>query len=207
MLVLVTGDSGSGKTSQLLQVSQSARAQGIAVAGIICPAVYEEGAKVGIDALLLPGSRTLRLADRFPDEGIGQGTAWNFDRTVFSVINKHLEALAASKVLGASKASGGHEGREAFGDQILFIDEIGPQELVYGKGMTSALDILDKRLYAHALVVVRPSLLDESQKRWSGACVFNVPEEKETLASMLIECIQGIPSDIASIQGDTVISQ
>jgi hypothetical protein len=43
----------------------------------------------------------------------------------------------------------------------LVIDEIGPLELLDGRGWVTALDVLRSRAYGGALVVCRPGLLEE----------------------------------------------
>jgi nucleoside-triphosphatase THEP1 len=48
---------------------------------------------------------------------------------------------------------------------VLVVDELGPLELIHGKGWIVALDILQARNYRAALVVVRPCLLENFQAR------------------------------------------
>jgi nucleoside-triphosphatase THEP1 len=173
MLTFVTGLSGSGKTTQLLSLLDSARKADISVAGVICPAVFEGGIKCGIDALLLPEQRCLRLAIRAPEtaaptaaseDEAAPTTMWRFDEAVFAAINHHFDSVRA---------------------ELLFVDELGPQELCYNRGYVSALSVLDTRSFDSAVVVVRPSLLSIALQRWGEARIRDVSEEAMLLTSVL----------------------
>ncbi|MDR1089144.1 MAG: nucleoside-triphosphatase [Coriobacteriales bacterium] len=167
MLTLITGPFGSGKTTQLLRLYRLAQSRGVTVAGVICPAVFEKQRKIGIDALLLPSEELLRLAERSsPNAAVRAGeqqTMWKFDTEVFTAVNQHLDSCVALL------------------PELLIIDELGPQELLYGRGYTSALALLDRGLYADALVVVRPSLLDTALQRWGQSRVVDITSDDELL--------------------------
>ena len=56
--VVVTGDTGSGKTTRAAEVVERLRARGLRVGGILAPGLLEDGRRTGFDVLdLAPGSR------------------------------------------------------------------------------------------------------------------------------------------------------
>ena len=71
---------------------------------------------------------------------------YNFDNEAIKHINAHLHNCEGVK--------------------NLVIDEIGPLEMLQGKGYVQAMELLDKKAVQNAICVVRPSLLDEAKKRW-----------------------------------------
>jgi nucleoside-triphosphatase THEP1 len=159
MITLITGARGSGKTSLCQQRADAARAAGLDVAGILSPALFEGGAKVGIAALdLRTGERRLLARRRQPGDsdtpGGPQTEGWRFDPT----------ALAwADAVLSTATPC-----------DLLVVDELGPLELERNEGWTAALTALDGGHYRAALVVVRYELLPVARSRWPGATVLDL---------------------------------
>jgi hypothetical protein len=77
---------------------------------------------------------------------------------------------------------------------LLIVDELGPLELVGGHGWVHALDVLRKGDFGAALVVCRPSLLDELEENLGAppAAVFKAdPEESTALPDIMIEQMFG----------------
>jgi len=146
MLSFVTGPSKSGKTTRLLQLVEQLQAEGVSVAGVISPAVFENGQKTGIDVLLLPTRKQLPLARPSTKEESQWKIKRSFDPQVVRAVNEHFDSLQA---------------------ELLIIDELGPVEFSDRGGFVSAMRILDEGAYKDAIVVIRPSLLDEATKRWS----------------------------------------
>jgi nucleoside-triphosphatase THEP1 len=161
MLYLLTGNIGCGKTTWLKDLLSSARSKGITVNGIITPAVFENGEKTGIDCMLLPDCRTIPFGKRFDlingkddtfDAKIQQ--RWIFNNSAMKEINAHLAHITADHP----------------SEKLFMVDEIGSLECKKGQGFTEALRILEKGHYNDAIVVIRPTLLDAAQKRFtSGA--------------------------------------
>jgi len=56
--------------------------------------------------------------------------------------------------------------REASSAEVLFIDELGPRELLRGEGFQEGVRLLDEGRYESAFVVVRPQLLTIARQRW-----------------------------------------
>ena len=62
--------------------------------------------------------------------------------------------------------------------ELLIIDELGPLEFVDKGGLQKAFEILDSNRYEKAIVVVRPSLLDQATSIWPSAEVIHIPERE-----------------------------
>jgi len=152
-LLVVTSPSGTGKTSWCLELSRRAKASGLAVGGLVSPAVFEHGEKIGIDLLDLASGELKRLAS--PRQGrsaMYSGRHWHLDPQVLAWGNGILARLE--------------------GCRLLILDELGALELCENQGLTNGLDLLASRNYTQACVVIRPSLLTNALERWPWAQVF-----------------------------------
>lgn len=141
VLWMVSAPIDAGKTTLCRSLADQARAEGMAVAGLLSPALFEGGRKAGILAEDLRSGETRLLARATPHPGfdLSFGT-WHFDPQVLDWGNR---------VLASSLPC-----------DLLIVDELGPLELLRGQGWTSALAVLRQREYSLGLVVVRPSLQD-----------------------------------------------
>ncbi|NTW28222.1 MAG: hypothetical protein HGA39_02510 [Coriobacteriia bacterium] len=163
-LNIVSGPSGCGKTSWCLALLAQAQLTGVEFHGVVCPPVFENGRKTGIDVAFLGGEEDgtrLRLAERrdlsIPSDPSTFRLAWNFDSQLMQRVERHFDLLRAS--------------------EYLIVDEIGPLELLSGVGWQSALSVIDSGVYRTAFVVVRPSLLEIATTRWPSAEVIQVCAE------------------------------
>jgi nucleoside-triphosphatase THEP1 len=142
-LFLLTGESGSGKTSACQALVQRVRQAGGRVAGLLSPPIIHREEKVAIAARLLPDDQQRLLAVRQSEApawfslALGQ---WQFDPSILARVDRHLENLPPC--------------------DLLIVDEIGPLELVRGEGWQAALPALRHHPCQAALVVVRPSLIE-----------------------------------------------
>lgn len=161
-LGILTGGRGAGKSTWCAALADSARARGISVAGVLSRAVFDddslppaERVKVRIDLVDLGTGAAHVLATPGNPDAEGHGMRWHF----------HDETIAwANQVLAS------------VGDaNLVIIDELGPLEMTHGRGLTAGLALLDERRYSVGLVVIRPELVPEAQKRWPEAEVFTVP--------------------------------
>lgn len=169
MILLLTGESGSGKTTLCARLAETLRARGVDVAGVLTVPRFADGEKIGMDVADVRTGTRLPLAER---AARGTGTAdlrWKFNETAL--------------------ARGTHILRTATPCDLLIVDELGPLELMHGQGWTVALEILQTQTYRHALVVVRPHLVENFCAR------VNVPvhvvtltlENREQVLSQLVE--------------------
>ena len=156
-LVLITGPSGSGKTACCTELVSQAREQGFSVGGILCPAVFERGKKVGIDQLDISTRERRRLGIRSNSTGNGMVGRWQMDESVIARGNQIIAGLES--------------------EDVIIIDELGPLELEEGYGYQEALRLLDEGCYRTAFIVVRPALLPLAQLRWPKSHVFELESE------------------------------
>jgi len=144
-IVVLTGASGSGKTTVCLAVATRARHQ--PVEGIVTVPRLENGAPVGLDVMCL-GTGVRRplaeLADQTEGPVVGK---WRF----------HVAGLEFGNRCCAV----------AHSDGLLVIDEFGPLELLSSAGWIEAIGPLRDRP-GPSLVVVRPSLVETFRGRMAG---------------------------------------
>ena len=145
-ITVITGQTGVGKSTWCQEAATQARAEGFRIGGLLSPAIYENGRKVGIGLLDLQTGGRYTFAKRKPDAQEGTGCQWEFDPQAIEWANRVLRSIGCV--------------------DVVFIDELGPLELVRGGGFQEGLRLLDEGRYASAFVVVRPSLLGVARKRW-----------------------------------------
>lgn len=154
-LIILSGPRGAGKTTLLQQTIERLRDQIGDIAGILSLPVEENGQKVAIDGLNLRSGERRRLAIRNPGgKGDLKTDNWAFDPTAMQW---------ADDVLATSAPC-----------DLLFVDELGVLEFGRGQGWLSGLKALDERHYHTAIVVIRPELVEEAQKRWHGSRMVEV---------------------------------
>ena len=170
---LVSGERGSGKTSLCAAVVRRIRAAGWDVAGLLSPAVTADGRKIGIDVLALRSGARRRLANARllaqESENDIQTRAWSFDGEALEWGNQVLQTAAPC--------------------DLLVIDELGMLEFERGQGWLNGMETVDRGLYRHALVVIRPELLAAAQARWAGARIIQISQVDEQQAQALADQI------------------
>jgi nucleoside-triphosphatase THEP1 len=147
-LILASGVSGIGKTTwcraQVLRASQA----GCTVGGLLSPGVYHQGEKVGIDLLDFSTGESRLLAELRPQELTNVPTRkWSMQADTLAWGNQLLQGMG-------------------YYDMVV-IDELGPLEFLHHQGLLQAFDLVERRKYKTALVVVRPSLLELARGTWS----------------------------------------
>jgi len=146
-LAVVTGPSGAGKTTWCTALTDVAQACGLRIGGLLSPAVFEGSVKTGIDLTDLSSGATRRLAHRRTTPQPDAPTRrWQFEAETVRWANEVLSEITDC--------------------DLLLLDELGPLELVHGKGFTAGLEVLNRQPYRIGLTVIRPSLLVEAQRRW-----------------------------------------
>lgn len=157
-LLLVTGESGAGKTTWCRTLIERARTMGIHPCGLISPAIFEAGEKAAINLIDISSNSHKRMAIRqsSPVRGFqSKGSLnWLFSNQALKWGNEILQKLTSS--------------------DLLIVDEFGPLELLENDGLTNGLKLIDEQRYRLACVVVRPSLLATALERWPWGVVLDV---------------------------------
>ncbi len=148
-VLVLTGERGAGKSSCCQHIAELASARGWDVAGVLSPALFQEGLKVGILVTDLRSGETRALA-RYRRNSKPGALCYDFDPTSL--------AWADSVATNAPPCD------------LLILDELGPLEMEQGRGMVSALDVLRGGSFRLAVVVVRPALLDLFRNRLGITC-------------------------------------
>lgn len=154
-ITILTGGRGVGKTRACQRLVEQARQNGWKIAGVLCPAVFEDGIKTAINMLDLNSGSLSRLAKAVNRSAGGIVTDhWDFD----------IDVLAqGNEILGSAGKC-----------DLLIIDELGPLEFKRGKGWVKAFETLSRGEFMRAVVVIRPELLDEARNLWPSAGILNL---------------------------------
>lgn len=146
-IMIITGDIQIGKTTLCREVRQLAKQRGIDTAGLLSPAVFKGGRKVGIDVLNVQTGEKRRLAELRGEKSRELETRrWSFIQEAVDWGNKILQNSVPCS--------------------LLIVDELGPIELEEQQGWVQGVKAVDSREYQACLVVIRPHLVDTAQTRW-----------------------------------------
>ena len=148
-IIALSGVSGTGKTTLCREIHRRLSAGGVDVAGIISPAVFENGIKTRIMVRDLKTGRQTQLAEKEPVPGSLTEKRWRFS--------------------GEGWAHGRVGMARALPCDVLIIDEIGPIEMLHSEGWTCAFELLKAEGFRKAVVTVRPELLEHFRMRTGGA--------------------------------------
>jgi nucleoside-triphosphatase THEP1 len=150
-LYILSGDTGSGKTTRAAEVVERLRDRGLRVGGILAPGLLDNGRRTGFDILNLASGESAGLAR---DGAGGSASHAQWSRFSFSP-----EGLAlGNRALGP----------DARGADVVLVDEVGPFELA-GGGWASALDRIAREYTGILVLVVRASIVDAVKRRWGSA--------------------------------------
>ena len=141
-IVVLTGASGSGKTTVCLAVAEHARRQ--PVEGIVTVPRLENGWPVGLDVRCLSTGVRRPLAELAGETDGPTIGKWRFHSSGLAFGNRCCEAARS--------------------DALLVIDELGPLELLRSAGWAGTIALLRDRP-GPSLVVVRPSLVETFRDR------------------------------------------
>jgi len=147
--LLVTGESGSGKTSWCREYIDRRRKSGSTVGGILSPAIEEQGQRVGSNALdLLTGQDVpfAQLSHHNSFEGGEKVGDYTISRDGILFACDAIERAVKSRC------------------DLVVIDEVGPLEL-QGKGLMPAVESALASAI-NVLIVVRSSLREALQKHF-----------------------------------------
>ncbi|MBN1963285.1 MAG: hypothetical protein JW910_01475 [Anaerolineae bacterium] len=141
-VILISGGRRAGKTTLLLRLRAVAGQGGRRVGGFLSVARFEGGEKTGIDLMDAATGATMPLASMSGEGAIRTG---------------HYTFNPAALDAGIQIAEAGRDA------DVLFVDELGPLELVRGEGWASVLPIVRAREYGIAFVAVRPELIGQAR--------------------------------------------
>ena len=152
-IYVITGDRGSGKSTACARVAREASRRGLDVAGILTER-SSPGQGAARKVIDLRSGETRPFGSQ-PSREIGPASdpltpGWQFDSEVFAWANQVFSCSTPC--------------------DLLVVDEVGPLELLGGRGWAEALGILRSRNFGAALVVCRPGLLGELE-----ACLGSPP--------------------------------
>jgi nucleoside-triphosphatase THEP1 len=160
-LVLITGDIETGKTSFCLELAKLAQDAGIQLGGVISPAIFQRAKKTGIEVVDLKTWQRKNLATRVKQlSQSGTTKRWIFDAEGVAWANQTLW--------------------DSVPCDLLIVDELGPLEFKDREGFIAAFDILDSKKFRSAILVVRPSLIDQANQLWEVSRIvdFSAPPGK-----------------------------
>jgi nucleoside-triphosphatase THEP1 len=166
---ILTGETGSGKTTLVSDVVGRLRKRGIRVGGILAPGLLENGRRTGFDIVDLATGTSMPLAREHAGEP-GPHTRW-------SRFGFYPDGLAlGQKALGP----------DADAAEVVVIDEVGPFELA-GGGWAPALDRLSRDHTGSLLLIVRASVVDAVTARWGSpdTVVWDVSTSAQEIATAL----------------------
>jgi nucleoside-triphosphatase THEP1 len=178
---MVTGETGSGKTTLCRRVWEIARRRGMNTGGLLCPAVFEKDRKTGISVLDLKSAESRLLAVLRESEYRETETGrWSF--------------FTESLQWGDQKL------KSALPCTLLIVDELGPLEFDQNKGFLSGVAAIDSGEYRAAIVVIRPALVVCAQKRWPQALLWQVDAATtgHSSARSLYDHLFGSPNEYTS---------
>ncbi len=146
---IVTGGKGIGKTTLTGQITEILKKQGLRPAGILAPAFFEKGERIGYMVKSLKTGEEKRLCKRSAHLGKHLPGCYRFD--------------PEGMLLGEAILSG----KKTDDVDLLVIDELGPYEMK-GLGWDTALKSLLRHWEGPMLWAVRESLIDEMAKRYGA---------------------------------------
>lgn len=155
-VVIVTGGSGSGKSAWAADLARRMQAEGKQVEGLLTAPVVKDDQKVGIDLIDLATGERRRLAQRRRTSAAGAiPENWAFDAEVLDWGNDRLIQVSMES-------------------DLVVVDELGPLELTFGKGLAQAIMLLDERCFRVTCVVVQEAVIEDALRRWPDAYVVDV---------------------------------
>jgi nucleoside-triphosphatase len=140
-ILVVTGPRGVGKSTYCQERIQAYRQDGRKITGLLTPGRFDDGQKTGYFVVDQMSEISRLLASQVPGEidGLRFGH-WMFDPKGFEWGNECLQHSPSS--------------------DVLVIDELGFLEFDLHVGWVASFDLLAKKAYRLALVVIRPECVE-----------------------------------------------
>ncbi|MDR8522393.1 ATP-binding cassette domain-containing protein [Shewanella fidelis] len=147
-VLIVTGESGSGKTTALAALIEQCQQQQIKLKGMLCPGVMKDGRRFSSDIVDIATGERCLFGHRTGVLDKKTGTRFSFTEAGLAL---GLQALDHNNF---------NQG------DICIVDEIGPMELGgqgFGKQIAPLLAVANSR----HIWVVRPNLIEQVCRHWS----------------------------------------
>ncbi|MBN2875513.1 MAG: hypothetical protein JXM71_10505 [Spirochaetales bacterium] len=222
MIVILSGPSGSGKSSACAILIELYSQSGAPCGGVLCRAVFQEGHKVGIELAVVgtenpviqlaqarpgvscptPLAGQRRPRPTVPDDEPGTLRYGMWD---FSIEALNLADDAGTAFLSAPYGHTRSDESRASEPPLLIVDEIGPLELDYDMGMIRTLSELD-RLATGAgedevdcIVCARPDIAARLRTRWPLASeIMAETNRHKTTATTLLSMLRAKPTGVTA---------
>ena len=167
-LVLWVGPRHSGKTTAAGELVRLARRRGLAVAGVLAPAIRQAGELVGFEVEDIATGRRVELARR---DRAGDLRAGRF------AFSKEALAFGTSALLAGKDAA------------LVVVDEFGPLELA-GEGWRGAVDVLLGSSARVVMLVVREELAPAVESLYADFRPVMVPAAGSDAAERVLEMLR-----------------
>ena len=154
MIVLLSGDRGVGKSTACQKLVKMACRRRKTIGGFLSTALFDDkGDKVGI-----------KLVDpRTGEERYLASIAEDLGGPLVGIYHMNAEALSWGATLALSAIEGEFD--------LILIDELGPLELNRNEGFAGVLPALYEVSNVNCLVVVRPELIDDLERRLKATVI------------------------------------
>jgi nucleoside-triphosphatase THEP1 len=163
-IIGIVGKRGSGKTSLILSLLEEFQSQGMRIAGVISPGIFEGEQKIAIEMIDLVSREGRLLAILKDDEETGlQFGDWSFYEQTIKWGNQRLEYSPTC--------------------DILILDEVGPLELDFNQGLQQGLNKLAAGNYKLGMISLRPKCAEAIQQLFPRIELFYL----ETLGRKVIK--------------------
>jgi nucleoside-triphosphatase THEP1 len=175
-IFIITGETGSGKTTFLLNLIEELRESSLSIAGFAALSVPEDGPSGSFDILDLVSGKILPLASRRFTEGWEQSGKFYFNPEGILQGRNILENTLMAE------------------NDLIIVDEIGPFELE-GKIWADPLTRLLERQLCSILLVVRKQLVAQVIQHWNlrDAMIIDAGQTEPDQAALMIQSITAGP--------------
>jgi nucleoside-triphosphatase THEP1 len=156
-IIGLCGASGSGKTLTCQKIVKVLRSKGVACCGFISPAVFEQSQKTAIKVQWLQSDKERILMATATETSQKTFGRWQIHPDAFEWIDQNLQS--------------------SLDCQVFICDEIGPLEVLEGKGWVKALEILDGRRLGVNVITFRPSLQEYFKQRYPDMTLYDLDQK------------------------------
>ena len=152
-IVIITGDTGQGKTTYTLNLVKELKEKGYRVGGFLAIGTQENGKRTGFDLLDIRNSRQFELCKDTPHENRIKSGRYYFSPEGIADGNEMITLNNLKEM------------------QLVVIDEIGPMEM-NNLGWAESVACLCQSGRLTQLWVVRKSLVEKVARKWNVGNVF-----------------------------------